>query len=764
MGEPNHPLHTGHNRRDSQRSTRLSMQMQDEDEDDYASAAMGVSNGGGYRPSDSIQNTYTPPPPSSPSSRQPQSQLPPIERRRASTPPPRPSSTTKPKGIDSFALRNDGGIGQMSRGPTFASPGGNENGNGLTRTYTASSASTVSSVSSASSDLTVMRPESPYQGPSGPSHPYNMYNQESRLARTASIATTSTMPAPPREMSYTGPSGPTHPYGMYPQSTVSSDTDHLPVAPIPVGFPGLNNDYQRRLGPEGEEAADLIGPDGHTEQLPPYTKYADEAFARKSRRTSIPTPVPVPLPVPTIQIPAPVVPISGAGGMGLATRNPEFASQDDLDSSRSRQSTRSIMSDRSSHHANTASMEFSEKPQLKKWQVAAKKKLCGIVPVWVVVLITLVFILFAIVLGTVFALLKPKHNDSDNQNDSDDSQTSQTTVFATMTTTFDATPLSYVPTSLPTLPTGTYNMPLTVPSTAQSSCIMNTAENSAWSCSIATTPLEMSIVDIPGGDELSNKEIMMNYGDASLKFYPYGAQPPILSTAQVLTLVNDSEFPSRGPAWFFQISYNKVVVLPHKTFSTKSKREQPAAGFMNRKGVAQAGDQPWFCYWNGTLLEAFIYVNETSSAGSTSTVTSGTSFPTPTGGYGGGYGTSTHSSDVPSSSAGVQSQGSSSSGSSQQDNPQFLPQYPKVYKVAERRVPRGGQTVPAYCVAHQILSDGMASPLMNSTGQPITIYLNETEPTSLSPLQDRSLVSDLFERDITNRDGDESCGCVWLES
>ena len=111
-----------------------------------------------------------------------------------------------------------------------------------------------------------------------------MYPQESRLARTASIATTSTVPVPDRP--YDGPGGPTHPYGMYPQNTVPESEaadESSPLAPVPVGFPGLNNNYQRRLGPEGEEIADIIGPDGHTEQLPPYTQYPDEAFARKTR-------------------------------------------------------------------------------------------------------------------------------------------------------------------------------------------------------------------------------------------------------------------------------------------------------------------------------------------------------------------------------------------------------------------------------------------------------------------------------------------------
>jgi hypothetical protein len=216
-----------------------------------------------------------------------------------------------------------------------------------------------------------------------------MYPQESRLARTASVGTTSTVQVP--ERSYTGPSGPTHPYGMYPQNTVpeaESTGDHTPpIAPVPVGFPGLNNSYQRRLGPEGEEIADIIGPDGHTEQLPPYTQYPDEAMARKTR--------------PMVQ-----VPLIGAGGMGLATRNPEFASLEDLNTPRSRHST---MSDLSNHQVNTAARTVAEKPELKKWQKVARGKLCGIIPIWAIVLAMIVLVLFGIILGAVLAALKPKH-------------------------------------------------------------------------------------------------------------------------------------------------------------------------------------------------------------------------------------------------------------------------------------------------------------------------------------------------------------------
>ena len=114
------------------------------------------------------------------------------------------------------------------------------------------------------------RTQSPYQGATGPSHPYGMYPQDIGLGRSS---TTSTIRPP--ERSYVGPDGPAHPYGMYSQNTVpEGEADSDGAAPIvPVGFPGLGQQYTRRLGPDGEDVDDIIGPDGHTEQLPAYTRY-----------------------------------------------------------------------------------------------------------------------------------------------------------------------------------------------------------------------------------------------------------------------------------------------------------------------------------------------------------------------------------------------------------------------------------------------------------------------------------------------------------
>lgn len=71
------------------------------------------------------------------------------------------------------------------------------------------------------------------------------------------------------------PARPAHPYGLYQQNSIPLDEDNSAAAALPIGFPGRNNSFQRRIGPDGEEQ-DIIGPDGHTEELPPYSRYPEE--------------------------------------------------------------------------------------------------------------------------------------------------------------------------------------------------------------------------------------------------------------------------------------------------------------------------------------------------------------------------------------------------------------------------------------------------------------------------------------------------------
>ena len=166
--------------------------------------------------------------------------------------------------VNSFTLRHDGPTSRnIRRAPSTVSD-------------TSDAAVHGQRPLSVISNITVSRPQSLYQGTTGPSHPYGMYPQGIALARSASTASTSTLR--PRERSYPGANRSTHPYGTYPQNT-TLDGEVSPIettdSHIPVGFPGLSQQYIRRLGPDGEDADDIIGPDGHTEALPPYTRYPD---------------------------------------------------------------------------------------------------------------------------------------------------------------------------------------------------------------------------------------------------------------------------------------------------------------------------------------------------------------------------------------------------------------------------------------------------------------------------------------------------------
>lgn len=260
--------------------------------------------------------------------------------------------------------------------------------------------------------------ETPQRGPTGPSHPYGMYTQNVRATRTASIATASTNPM--SESSFAVSRGPAHPYGMYPQATVD-ETTVAPAEAMPVGFPGMGGHYQRRIGPDGEDAADIIGPDGHTEQLPPYTRYPDEAYARKVRDADQQAVAPFPAVGAAVVDPPPAPPVAslrasvaGAGGIGLATRNPEFEPADDLDSPRSRHSSRSFGTDTSHQVINPTATDavVSEKQATKKEkaQLWARRRLWGVVPYWAICLAIIILVIMVIVLGAVVGTITAQHS------------------------------------------------------------------------------------------------------------------------------------------------------------------------------------------------------------------------------------------------------------------------------------------------------------------------------------------------------------------
>jgi hypothetical protein len=277
-------------------------------------------------------------------------------------------------GVSPFALRSD----ESANSPLPR------------RTPSTVTASTVSN--DTTSSFIMSRTVSPFQGPSRPTHPYAMYPQGTGVpSPVLSVASTVRLP----DRAFVGASGPAHPYGMYPQNTVPEGVDigdSAPVLSIPVGFPGLGQNYQRRLGPEGEEAGDIIGPDGHTEQLPPYTRYPD----------GIP----------------PKGHIVGAGesngsgapyaGPGAPEYDPSH-SQISLGIPQSRLSVHSVMSDSSQARLNAVGTSESDSRGNLKEKLAerGKRRMCrDKIPLWWIAIAILLSILL---MGSIAAGLYTRH-------------------------------------------------------------------------------------------------------------------------------------------------------------------------------------------------------------------------------------------------------------------------------------------------------------------------------------------------------------------
>ena len=252
------------------------------------------------------------------------------------------------------------------------------------RTASAASTSEMSEATSSHqrpssiiSGYSMPRRESVYRGSTGPSHPYAMYPQDTTLNRTSTISSLR-----PPDRSYSGPSGPTHPYGMYPQNTVPEgdiSMEHNNTAPIaPVGFPGRSQQYTRRLGPDGEEADDIIGPDGHLEQLPPYTRYPDAILTKENY--------------------APGDPESQLSPHSPLQMTPTQGSSEEVQHS---DDERAHINPTPPGVTAPANQRFSTK---ERWVSRGKKRTCcGAVPRWAVVVMVVLAVLLAAVLGGVIS-------------------------------------------------------------------------------------------------------------------------------------------------------------------------------------------------------------------------------------------------------------------------------------------------------------------------------------------------------------------------
>ncbi|KAF2733098.1 hypothetical protein EJ04DRAFT_439784 [Polyplosphaeria fusca] len=570
------------------------------------------------------------------------------------------------------------------------------------------------SISSTGSFATTARSDSPLNG--GPSHPYGMYTQNT-MVRTSSVTTSSTARQPHRSMSLQRPA---HPYGMYTQNVDETpDEPAMQPAPvaIPVGFPGLNTGFHRRIGPDGEEQ-DIIGPDGHTEQLPPYSRYPAEGPTKAALAAE-----------------AAASPVNST-----PTSLPLSASDDALISSTDRQTPQQSTQNGDAASSQGSSPEMSEKTETaRKRDTWRNKRLWGKIPLGIGLILLIVVIVCAIIMGAAIGTVVARNKDEDKNGrkggrggHGEDEASPQVT--GPSPTLFDATVISK-PTDVPALPSGVFALPLGIPQESNPGCLTQANQYAAWSCKMSFAPLVLTINDTAANND-GNSTIISIQGipkpDSPVQ---YGIQAPALPM-QGMRIVADLDYVAYGPAYHFQTLYDKVVVLNYDDFAagsglrvrdkTSRKRDGDKPQYRQRFQVLP-GDTPWFCYWNQTFIEGYIYAKDNSSAATrtdwpsawyTNTYTStpvASSVPAAATGYDGSPATTAPAgSPVPTPLA---RRGDS-------DYPHYSA-YPRIVKIEERRLPGAPQP---FCVKKRLLDNGIMVEEQNN-GKTISVPLQELDPT-----------------------------------
>ncbi len=271
-----------------------------------------------------------------------------------------------------------------------------------------------------------------------------------------------------------------------------------------------------------------------------------------------------------------------------------------------------------------------------------------------------------------------------------------------------------------------------------------------------------------GQGHAPNELRLTRAGDGEDAPITYGAQPPVISQPQQLAMYKDLDLEDhdRGPAWFFQQSYDKVVIVRQEDFAAGKVLDQAPSNppgikgrgdpledaptgdlyGRSRSGIAQPGEQPWYCFWNQTLLEGFIYVTQNVSAASSSSSISST--------------TSTSISHKP-----------------RRTGSPPIPAYPKQVKLVELRTkPNNPGYIAPYCQQMQILNDGTVGLVINTeTKGPNIVPLTENLPAYQKGRDSRSVSGRRLRRapetsgtgqtaKVMKRDlYAHSCHCEWMD-
>ena len=370
-----------------------------------------------------------------------------------------------------------------------------------------------------------------------------MYPQ---VMRVSSIATGSTVQQVERP--FVPHHAPEHPYAMYPQNTVAEEEDDGPLAhlSIPLGFPGMGQQYQGGRTPIRNDIADIVGADGHVEELPPYTRYADEFVPKEEvRDCSIPVDA---APIMEARADVRVAPhsapiISPDNAVGLNTAITQTASSEKCGSLRER------------------------------WKQNSRKRLCCGIPLWAVLPIIGVLLFGVLIGGIIGGVLAKKKSGAEAAlplaesssyvhlsyalHITDRSPRPSSAVTITATTWLDAAPLS-TNSPMPSIIWGEFKVPTDNLTSNSSSCVADPMYASAWGCG-PPTGIGVTLAQSSGSGSTLPQIAFDPY--AINATFSYGPQAPDLhGVPYPLSLSLDKDEEGLGRALFFSTFYDKLTI------------------------------------------------------------------------------------------------------------------------------------------------------------------------------------------------------------
>lgn len=340
-----------------------------------------------------------------------------------------------------------------------------------------------------------------------------MYPQ---VTRASSIASGSTVQ--PGERPFVPQGGPEHPYSMY-QNAVpeEEDDDESHIIP-PLVFPGLGTSYQTSSTSSGNDTGDIVGSDGHVEQLPPYTRYADNVVAK--------------------------------GDMADINQNP---SATDSPSPSTVNTTTTLTPDQTTSESglNPAAAEREQEEVARKeglYERSKKRKCCGI-PVVILVLLIIVIIVSGAVGGVVGGVVG-------NRKGVDHAKAASS---ATTTVWLDADPVTTGP-STPSCPTGHYSIPINNIGQVEK-CVTNQDVGVAWDC-MNEAQLGITVLrEDPTENGGSDTSIQFDDYSTVPRLFRYGPQPPDFNATKfAMQPVEDVDNRDYGVAMFFSHLFDKIVI------------------------------------------------------------------------------------------------------------------------------------------------------------------------------------------------------------